>query len=216
MALLAVLDNGRIALRALHGYEALAGMLVPDTGEGATAAALALSALAEARAEGVDLDRLTETHPVVLALVPPRVFGDPTAVPPVVATVPDGQPPAPPVATSDAAVVREALRLRARWVQELTARAAAELGVRLARVGVLPDPSSVRLLGVDELHTAARTRYIPADLDERVDPADERPRPLPARFRLTAGNTPVALATGSGPESNTWGARGVTSSRRAK
>ena len=55
-ALLAVLDNGRTALRALHGYEALAGMLVPDTGEGVTAASLALSALAEAQAEGVDLD----------------------------------------------------------------------------------------------------------------------------------------------------------------
>ena len=27
--LLAVLDNGRTALRALHGYEALAGMLIP-------------------------------------------------------------------------------------------------------------------------------------------------------------------------------------------
>ena len=201
-ALLAVIDNGRVALRALHGYEALAGMLVPDTGEGATAAALALSAVAEAQAEGVDLDRLAETHPVVLALIPPRVGGDPTVVIPATLGVHEGEAPpvrpTPPTASSDAAVVREALRLRARWVQELTARAAWELGVRLARVGVLPDASSVRLLGLDELQTAARTRYIPADLDQRIDPGDERPRSLPARFRLTPDNTPVALATGSG------------------
>ena len=198
-ALLAVLDNGRLALRALHGYEALAGMLVPDTGEGATAAALALSALAEAHAEGVDLDDLVETDPVVLALSPPQVGGRPAF--PAQATTPAdaGRPPAPagPVASSDESVVREALRLRARWVQELMARAAWELGHRLESVGVLPDQASVRLLDGDELRTATRTRYIPADLDDRVDPAIDRPRPLPARFRLTADNTPVALTSGS-------------------
>ena len=199
-ALLAVLDNGRVALRALHGYEALAGMLVPDTGEGATAAALALSALAEAHAEGVDLDDLVETDPVVLALAPPQVGGRPTFAAPVASAADAGHPAAPaaPVASSDAAVVREALRLRARWVQELMARAAWELGHRLERVGVLPDRASVRLLDSDELRTATRTRYIPADLDDRIDPSIDRPRPLPARFRLTADNTPVALTSGSG------------------
>ena len=199
-ALIAVLDNGRTALRALHGYEALAGMLVPDTGEGVTAAALALSALAEARAEGVAVDDVVETHPVVLALAPPRIGATPApvAAAPVTIDLRDGAPHvvAPPVATSDEAVVREALRLRARWVQELTARAAAELGERLASVGVLPHPDAVRVLEFDELRTATRTRLIPADIADRVDPRDTPPRALPAQFRLTAEGTPVALAAG--------------------
>ncbi len=198
-ALLAVLDNGRTALRALHGYEALAGMLVPDTGEGATAASLALSALAEARAEGVDLDELVETNPVVLALAPPRVGGDPefSAGPLATIDLRSGAPaPLAPVAepTSDEAVVREALRLRARWVQELTARAAWQLGHRLVCVGVLPDQRSVRRLGLDELRGAARARTVPADLHERPDPAATPPRSLPAQFRLTPDDTPVAVA----------------------
>src|SRR5690606_34355655 len=74
--LLSVLDNGRTALRALHGYEALAGMLVPADGEPVTAAALALTAVAEARAEGVGPDELVARDPAVLALAPPRVGAD--------------------------------------------------------------------------------------------------------------------------------------------
>ena len=201
-ALLAVLDNGRTALRALHGYEALAGMLVPDTGEGVTAAALALAALAEARAEGVAVDDVVETHPVVLALAPPRIGEAPApiAAAPVTIDLRDGAPHvvAPPVATSDDAVVREALRLRARWVQELTARAAAELGERLASVGVLPHPDAVRVLEFEELRTATRTRLVPVDLADRVDPRDTPPRALPAQFRLTADGAPVALAASTG------------------
>jgi len=201
-ALLAVLDNGRTALRALHGYEALAGMLVPDTGDGVTAAALALSALAEARAEGVALDDVVETHPVVLALAPPRIGGTSATAAAVPATIDlrDGAPsPVPlPVASSDEAVVREALRLRARWVQELTARAAAELGERLESVGVLPDRHAVRVLELGELRAAARMRTVPADLADRIDPLTAAPRPLPARFQLAADGTPVALAAAGG------------------
>ncbi len=213
-ALIAVLDNGRTALRALHGYEALAGMLVPDTGEGVTAAALALTALAEARAEGVPLDDVVETHPVVLALTPPRIGGAPAATVGVPATIDlrDGAPtPVPaPVASGDEAVVREALRLRARWVQELTARAAAEIGERLASVGVLPHPEAVRVLELDELRAAARTRAIPADIADRIDPVAEPPRPLPARFRLTPEGTPVALAVEG--DASSVGAGGGTAS----
>jgi rifampicin phosphotransferase len=192
--LLAVLDNGRIALRALHGYEALAGMLIPDAGHGVTAASLAVSALAEARAEDVDLEDLVKTHPVVLALTPPRVGDDsPLAgLAPAAAPAPSG--PVSPGPDGDAAVVREALRLRARWVQELTARAAWTLGCRLVRVGVLPGQPAVRLLGLDELRAAALQRTLPADLAGRSDPATESPQPLPAQFRLTRDHRPVAVA----------------------
>jgi phosphohistidine swiveling domain-containing protein len=209
-ALLAVLDNGRTALRALHGYEALAGMLLPDTGHGVTAASLAMSALAEARAENVDIDELVGTHPVVLALAPPRIGdGSPLAGLDLrVAAAP--ATPAPMTAT-DEAVVREALRLRARWVQELTARAAWQLASRLVCVGVLRTEAQVRLLGLDELRAAAVGRTVPADLGERTDPAVDVPQALPAQFRLTPGNRPVAVAPPPGGAGGVGAGGGVGS-----
>jgi rifampicin phosphotransferase len=197
--LLAIVDNGRTALRALHGYEALAGMLIPDAGHGVTAASLAMSALAEARAEGVDIDELVETHPVVLALAPPRVGGDqPLAGLDVRAMASLGSAAwSPAEAPDDAAVVREALRLRARWIQELTGRAAWLLGCRLVSVGVLPDQTTVRLLGLDELRAAAADRTVPGDLAGRTDPAAAPPKALPAQFRLTSDLRPVAVAAPS-------------------
>jgi len=210
-ALLAVLDNGRTALRALHGYEALAGMLVPEASSGVTAASIAMSALAEARAESVDIDDLTRHNPVVLALVPPRVdpgaqstidLRDPAAGPAGAPSPSTGQAapsaPAAPESCPPVAVVREALRLRARWVQELTARAAWQLGYRLVSVGVLPGQDAVRLLTLAELRAAALRRVIPDDLATRTDPA-RTSRPLPAQFRLTADGRPLAVVSASGP-----------------
>ena len=217
-ALLAVLDNGRTTLRALHGYEALSGMLVPEASTGVTAASIAMSALAEARAEDVDIDDLTRHNPVVLALTPPRVGPDATlstidlrttaasagALSPGTgrtaglgtgATV---AAPVAPVPDPDGdAVVREALRLRARWVQELTARAAWQLGCRLVSVGVLPGQDAVRLLSLDELRAAALHRAVPDDLAMRTDPG-EAARALPAQFRLTADGRPLAIVSPSG------------------
>jgi pyruvate,water dikinase len=203
--LVAVLDNGRTALRALHGYEALAGMLVTGAAEASTAASLALAALAEARAEGVDLDELVETDPVVLALTPPRIGGDPGLGSSPLATVElrpgTPGPPPPPDPVSDEAVVREALRLRARWVQELTARAAWQLGHRLVCVGLLGDQDLVRRLGLDELRGAVRARTVPEQVHDRPDPVIEPPRPLPAQFRLTTDGTPVSVIPPSaGPD----------------
>jgi rifampicin phosphotransferase len=217
-ALLAVLDNGRTALRALHGYEALSGLLVPEASTPVTAASIAMSALAEARAEGVDVEDLTRRNPVVLALTPPRVGPDaarPTIdVCSLAASAGASSPgtgrsagigtgaavaaPAAPVPDPEGdAVVREALRLRARWVQELTARAAGQLGCRLVSVGVLPDQDAVRLLTLDELRAAATRRAVPDDLPTRADPA-EAARALPARFRLTADGRPLAVVAPSG------------------
>ncbi len=217
-ALLAVLDNGRTALRALHGYEALSGMLVPEATTVVTAASIAMSALAEARAEGVEIDDLTRQNPVVLALTAPRVGADAAlstidlrstaatagAFPPGTgrAVGPGsgaaGAAPAAPVADpDDDAVVREALRLRARWVQELTARAAWEIGCRLVSVGVLPGQDAVRLLTLGELRAAALRRAVPDDLAARTDPAGSA-RALPPRFRLTADGRPLAVVSRSG------------------
>jgi rifampicin phosphotransferase len=217
-ALLAVLDNGRTALRALHGYEALSGMLVPEASTPVTAASIAMSALAEARAEGVDIDDLTRHNPVVLALTPPRVGPDPAlstidvrstaasagASSPGTgrsAGIGTGAAAAAPVASvpdpEGDAVVREALRLRARWVQELTARAVWQLGCRLVSVGVLPGQDAVRLLTLNELRAAALRRAVPDDLATRTDPGGSA-RALPARFRLTADGRPLAVVPASG------------------
>jgi phosphohistidine swiveling domain-containing protein len=179
--LVAILRNGRQTLASLHGHEAIAGLLIPSsTTASVTGASLALSAVAQAHAEGVPMAELIERDPVVLALLAPSI-GDRTdldalglvAAPPAAPGVHDEPDPA--------AVAREALRLRARWVQELTARTAWELAHRLVAVGVLPSLGSVRLLTLDELAHAAQLRTVPADLHARREPTGAS---LPARFRL--------------------------------
>ncbi|MBF6414237.1 PEP/pyruvate-binding domain-containing protein [Nocardia cyriacigeorgica] len=148
--LLAVLDNSRTALTALHGYEALAGMLAGPRESAPTAAAMALAALTEARAAGVPADRVVEEYPVVLALTPPRI--GPRTAPP---DLDQNYAPITEVGPGALALAREALRLRSRWVQELGARAAWELGTRLAAEGALDSAESVAMLCFDDL--VART-----------------------------------------------------------
>ena len=231
-ALLAVLDNGRTALRALHGYEALSGMLVTEASTPVTAASIAVSALAEARAEDVDIEDLTRHNPVVLALTPPRVgpesalsttdlrstaasagassspgtgrsagIGTGATAAASVAPVPDPE---------GDAVVREALRLRARWVQELTARAAWQLGCRLVSVGVLPGQDAERLLTLDELRprccggrcpTTWQRAPIRASRLERCrrGPADGRRAPLAVVPPSGRGGVGAGGGVGSGP-----------------
>ncbi|MDP9007075.1 MAG: PEP-utilizing enzyme [Actinomycetota bacterium] len=131
-------------------------------------------------------------HPVVLALVPPHV--QPAAALPTV----DGSPPLPSRPGTDegdgAAVLREALRLRVRWVQELTARAAWVIGERLARQGSLAEPGIVRDLRLEDVRALVGGRaepwlFAPASAD---GPA---PEPLPARFRLSDRGQPVAVVS---------------------
>ncbi|MEV0032141.1 PEP/pyruvate-binding domain-containing protein [Nocardia sp. NPDC050793] len=185
LALLTVLDNARTALTAVHGYEALAGMLGGKGESAPTAAAIALSSLATARATGLPDDRVIEELPVVLALIPPRI-GPPQPVPGVEgAALPIGD------GAGELALAREALRLRARWVQELCARAAWELGVRLTTARLLEGPDTLALLTLDELRTVVRHRRLPDDLPDRTLPDQT---PLPAEFRLATDGYPIAVA----------------------
>jgi phosphohistidine swiveling domain-containing protein len=55
------------------------------------------------------------------------------------------------------------------------------------------------------------TRTAPADLADRIDPTVIVPRPLPAQFRLTPDNTPVAVAA-PGAGANGVGAGGGSGS----
>jgi phosphohistidine swiveling domain-containing protein len=186
--LLKILRNARTALRALHGYEMLAGaLLTADPSAGAAGAAL--DALSAAARDGVAPDEVVVRSPIVLALIPPRippVDGVPDAVTSVRST------PAP--APTLEGVTREALRVRVRWIHELSARAAAELGRRLAEAGVIPEVDAIRYLRHDELEHVVRSRQT-FHPDGRPDAI--RRTELPAVFRLAADGTPVAVRTGA-------------------
>ncbi|MBL1073696.1 hypothetical protein JK358_04760 [Nocardia sp. 2] len=233
--LLDLLQHTGTALTSLHGYEALAGMLGPGSRSAPTGAAMALEALADARAAGVPAEQVVEQYPVVLALVPPRIGGPvhtafeeylgtggaamtPADEPPgtgdlsgngkagswraVVArggdarrekgsaTAGSGSATAGAPEFDELALVREALRLRVRWVQELAARAAAELGVRLSAAGLLGAPDTVALLSLGELRQAVTRRLLPADFANR---GAAEAVSLPAEFRLSADQVPVPV-----------------------
>ncbi|MEV0298477.1 PEP/pyruvate-binding domain-containing protein [Nocardia sp. NPDC050710] len=182
--LLAVLANARTTLTAVHGHEALAGMLGDAREAAPTAAAMALAALDQARAQGIPPDRVIEELPVVLALVPPRI--GPAPEPPAAT----GAIPAHSCEVGAMALAREALRLRARWVQELGARAAWELGARLAAAGTLADPAAVALLRFTELAPTLQHRRPPEDLAARHHRGEAS---LPAEFRLATDGFPVPV-----------------------
>ena len=194
--LVALLHRTAPALTAVHAHEVLVGLLVAHASSGLTGVSTALRVLAQARAAGLPDEQVLATNPVVLALVPPQV-GPPPALPQDVAL-----PALPPSGDGDdAAAVREALRLRARWLQELTARAAWELGVRLAAAERLRAAADVAHVGLDELSRAVldRQHVLDPDLDEPGDP-------LPARFQLSDRGLPVALV-GRGEGTGAGGGR---------
>ena len=204
--LLDVLDRARQALVALHGHEVLMGWLVDATSSNVTAAAVAMRLLADGRAEGLTDEQIVERDPGVLALLPPRISGG-SELPPT----PDALPATPQAAEDDPALLREALRLRARWVQELTARTAWELGRRLAASGTLAEAAQVGWLRLDELSVAVQAGAVPDDLEDR------RPvltAPLPARFRVTPSGAVVAVPdrrrrSGKAGATGAGGGRGV-------
>jgi len=189
---------------SLHGYQVLAGMILaaPDA---PTVGSQAMRALAAGRQAGrTDPDILAD-QPVVLALTGPRLGAGET-LPPVPAAVAASS------STGDLALLapREALRLRARWVQELMARAVWCLAGRLAIAGRLDRVGDVRLLGFAELLRLTSGGPPPADLASRRERSFGPP--LPAAFRLTARGTvvpyraPGATARGGLP---VGGGRGV-------
>lgn len=179
--LLDLLDNSGPVLRSLHGHELLIGLLSEAGGSEVTGTGVGLRALAAARRDGLDGREAIARDPAIMALSAPRI-GAPPRLPPTEDLPPlRGGAPDP----EDPGVLREALRMRARWVQELTARASEELGRRLAADGLLDDPDDVRHVPLDELREAIEQGVRPT-LAERPD--DE---PLPTRFRVTEDGVPV-------------------------
>ncbi|UGQ12179.1 hypothetical protein LO772_00780 [Yinghuangia sp. ASG 101] len=200
--LVGVLRQSGPLLTALHEHEALMGMVMRDKEEPTTAVGVALRLLAVSDRPA---DELVREEPVLLALVPPSiaapVWPETAHTPPPAA---HGVPtPADPRDRPAAGVLREALRLRARWTQELQATAVREIAARLVAQGRLADPDAVRALRLDELlallREPTRAWHQPAD---RTPP----PTPLPTAFRIAEDGTPVALVARPGRRRGTAGA----------
>lgn len=187
--LLGLLGRTRRELISVHACQVLAGMLLPSASDRPAASVLALDALAS-RGDGVDDATLIARSPVMLALVPPRV-GPLPRLPPILRGDPGVRRDDPPAVTGELEP-REALRLRARWLDELAARAAWALAGRLEDAGRLAERSLVREMTLRELAEAVDGRDLP-DLTERlrVRAATRPGPPLPASFRLTPGGDVV-------------------------
>jgi pyruvate,water dikinase len=198
--LFVVLSRAHQALVSVHGHEMLAGQLLSTEDTPVTAAGNALRVLAQYHDENATAEELIARHPVLLALVPPALGVSPVLppAPRVFATTPE----------VDADVLlREALRLRARWLQELTGRVAMELGHRLAQRGEIMDATVVRDLSLDELRMLAEGRLVIAEVN--AAPVDTNP--LPARFRLSDTGVAVPVQSKRGKDE---GGRGAGGGRR--
>jgi phosphohistidine swiveling domain-containing protein len=213
--LLGLIRGSYQALVAIHGYEVLTGMLNPRGTGAPTSAAAALEVVAEGRAAGLDDATILADHPLTLSLSPPSI-AMPKPLPKLVVASSsreragdssgDGQgrgatgkrrkmPPLDPEMEPDRlSVLREELRLRARWVQEITARVCEELGARLVSRGLLDGAASVRWLRRHELETALATGEVPDDLELRRQAVAAAP--LPTAFRLSDGGDPVPVDHG--------------------
>jgi pyruvate,water dikinase len=186
--LFALIHRGRKILRALHAHEILMGMLT-DTGDNRmTGASVALRILVEARRDGVSDREIMLRSPAVLALTPPRVA--PATELPVDATAIDlgGNHQSP----NDNGILREALRLRVRWLQELTGRAAWTLGERLTHTGDLTRPELIRHITIDHLEAVSTKRavVVPALVSTHEHDFGS---PLPASFQLSDRGLPIRV-----------------------
>jgi pyruvate,water dikinase len=186
--LVALLHRSRTILRALHAHEILIGMLTDTGGNRMTGASVALRVLAEARQDGLDDREILVRSPAVLALTGPQVAAAPVlpeeAMTLNIPTASSCQ------RCSDNGILREALRLRVRWVQELSGRAAWKLGERLAASGVLPDVESIRHLTLEHVEgiVTRRSVVVPALLASHHHDFGS---PLPASFQLSDLGKPI-------------------------
>jgi phosphohistidine swiveling domain-containing protein len=204
--LMALLHRSRVILRALHAHEILIGMLTDVGGNRMTGASVALRVLAEARQDGLTDTEILARSPTVLALTAPRVAPRPVLPDEAVAL---------PVSTacqscSDTGIIREALRLRVRWVQELSGRAACELGARLAAVRDLTEPELIRHLTLEQVEAVATKRAVVVPKLVSTHEHDFG-APLPASFQVSDLGKPIRAQTASEVGGGT-GAGGGTAS----
>ena len=179
-----ILANASQMLVALHGYEVLVGALAPADEAATSAGSIALRALAEGRMQGLDDGELVRKLPWVLALVPPSLERSLLPDAGSVLRLPEAQ-------GDETPSLRENLRMRVRWVQELTALVCREVEQRLAERGSLTAGTSLSSLRLSELRAALlHGEAPPPRADAPMDIA-----PLPAAFRLTTDGSLVAEST---------------------
>lgn len=184
--LVSMLGRCRHTLMSLHAHEVLMGLLVDTDAPEITGASVALRVLSEGRRDGRDDASIVADNPIVLALVPPRI--GPTTV------LPDTPEFLPPAARRDeragvAGLRREALRLRVRWVQELTARAAWEMGVRMTAAGQIASPEMAGHMHLEDLRLVfLRWRDASA-----LHVVEDDVGPLPGTFRMSDLGMPIAV-----------------------
>lgn len=195
-----LLRNTRSTLSGVHAHEILAGLFLDARASATTGAAVAVSTVSLARSDGLSDEEIIARFPEALALVAPSVGGS-RRLPPTPAYVPT------PTGEGDdpMALARETLRLRVRWLQELTALAALELGRRLARHGQLHHAEDVRHLDLDALMSLTIAHNVAVAVPVR--PAGPPTPTLPEAFRLAPDGSLVAAGhSAEGP-------RGVSSGR---
>ena len=184
--LIALLHRSRTILRALHAHEILMGMLTDTGGNRMTGASVALRVLGEAREDGLSDEEILNRSPIVLALAAPRVEPRPE-LPAEASPInlgPDGD------SGNDNGILREALRLRVRWMHELSGRAAWALGERLAAGGALTEPGLIRHMNLEHVEAVATNRavVVPALVAAHEHDFGE---PLPAWFRVSDRGRPI-------------------------
>jgi pyruvate,water dikinase len=186
--LIALLHRSRSILRALHAHEILMGMLTHTGGNRMTGSSVALRVLVEARQDGLTDEEILARSPVVLALTGPRVA--PAPVLPADATAihlgSDCE------SGNDNGILREALRLRVRWVQEVSGRAAWELGVRLAEAGDLTEPELIRHMSLEHVEAVATKRAVVVPCLVSTHEHDFG-APLPAWFQVSDLGRPIRV-----------------------
>ncbi|HKY68367.1 MAG TPA: PEP/pyruvate-binding domain-containing protein [Acidimicrobiales bacterium] len=202
--LLALMHRSRTVLRALHAHEILMGMLTDTGGNLMTGASVALRVLVEARQDGLTDEEILGRSPIVLALAPPRVAPEPT-LPQEASFVglgTDGD------GGNENGILREALRLRVRWIQELSGRAAWALGSRLTAAGELRSPELIRHMTLEHLEAVATKRAtVVANLVS--DHEHTFGAPLPASFQLSDLGKPIRVVSGTEVGSGTGAGGGV-------
>ena len=204
--LIALLHRSRTILRALHAHEILMGMLTDTGGNRMTGASVALRVLVEAREDGLSDDEILNRSPIVLALVAPKVAPRPQM--PAEATAinlgPDHD------SGNDNGILREALRLRVRWMHELSGRSAWALGERLAASGDLTEPGLIRHMSLEHIEAVATNRAVVVPKLVATHEHDFGAR-LPAWFQVSDIGRPIRAQCASEVGGGTGAGGGVRS-----
>jgi pyruvate,water dikinase len=113
---------------------------------------------------------------------------------------------------NDNGILREALRLRVRWLQELSGRAAWELGERLAAAGDLTEPELIRHMSLQHIEAVATkcAVVIPALV---AGHEHNFGAPLPARFHISDLGKPIRAEGAEEAGGGTGAGGGVATGR---